>query len=158
MPTTIRSNDSRINFFVGPLVILIGIGGALTAVILSIAMQTAWFLMLFIPALLGVGGGLFILWIARRARLVIDDDGFRWCGFLGAEQSLRWEQVHQLLPPPANQKQTVLVAQLHDRRQVPVRALWTSQTSPAALLGAADHSEAQNALLDAHRAWLAARR
>ena len=52
----------------------------------------------------------------------------------------------------------VAIAQLRDGSQVEVRALWESPTSPAVLLGPPNHSRAQNALLGAHRAWLAGHR
>lgn len=158
MQTTIRSAASRVNVVVGPMVLLIGIGAAVTAVILSIVMQTAWFLMLFLPALLAIGGGLFILWMARRARLEIDSVGFTWCGLLGSAHSVRWDELHQLLPPPPGRPRTVVIAQLRDGRQVEVQAIWEPPTFPAALLTAADHSRAQNALLGAHQGWLGAQR
>jgi hypothetical protein len=158
VPLTIRAASSRVNLVVGPMVLLIGLAAVLAAIILSAALGTAWFLMLLIPAALAIGGGQFILRGARRSRLQIDADGFTWCGFVGAEQTLRWEQVHQLLPPPPASRRTVTIAQLRDGRQVEVQALWEPPTSPAAVLGPQDHSRAQNALLDAHRAWLAGRR
>ncbi len=158
MITTIRSATARVNLVVGPMVVLIGIAAGIAAIILSIVMETAWFLMLLMPALLGIGGGLFILWTTRRARLEIDADGFTWCGFIGAAQSLRWEEVHRLLPPPTGSPRTVVIAQLHDGRRVEVRTLWNSPTTPAALFSVQDHRRAQNALLGAHRAWLAGRR
>ena len=154
----IRSAGAQINLVVGPMVALIGVAALLTGVVLSIVLETAWFLMVLIPAALAIGGGLFILRGARRSRLHIDEGGFTWCGFVGAEQSLRWEQVHQLLPPPPASRRTVTIAQLRDGRQVEVRALWESATSPAAMLGPQDHSRAQNALLGAQRAWLSGRR
>lgn len=158
VPATIRSAASRVNFVVGPLVVLIGLGAALTAVILPFVLGTAWFLMLLLPALLGIGAGLFILWMARRARLQIDARGFTWCGFVGAEHSLRWEELDRLLPPGESSSRVVAVAQLRDGRQLEVEALWNSATAPAALFDAQDHSRARNALLGAHRAWLAGRR
>ncbi len=100
----------------------------------------------------------FLLRGARSSRLQIDPEGFTWCGFVGAEQSLRWQEIHQLLPPPPTSRRVVAIAQLRDGRQVEVRALWESPTSPAVLLGRPDHSRAQNALLGAHRAWLAGHR
>lgn len=158
MPLTIRAASSWINLVVGPMVLLIGLAGGLAAIILSAVLGTAWFLMLLIPAAMAIGGGLFILRGARRSRLQIDADGFTWCGVVGAEQTLRWEQVHRLLPPPPANRRTVTIAQLRDGRQIEVRALWESPTSPAVLLGPPDHRRAQDALLDAHRAWLAGRR
>lgn len=158
MPRTIRGAGSRVNLVIGPLVMLIGIGAGITAIILTIVLGAAGFLALFIPAALALAGGAFVLRGALRSRLQIDADGFTWCGFLGAERSLRWEQLHRLLPPPSGSSRTVAIAELRDRSRIEVRALWESPTSPASLLGAADHSTAQNALLAAHREWLAGRR
>lgn len=158
MQRTIRSAGSRVNLVIGPMVMLIGVGAAITAVVLAIALEAPAFLALFVPAVLALGGGAFILWGAHRSRLRIDGRGFSWCGFVGREQSVRWEQLHQLLPPPPDATRTAAIAQLRDGDRVEVRALWKSATSPASLLGGSDHSEAQNALLAAHRAWLAERR
>lgn len=158
MNLTIRSVAARVNYVVGPFVILIGIGAGITAIVLTWVLESAAFLMLFLPALLAIGAGAFILWAVQRSGLRIDAEGFSWCGALKPAQSLRWEQIHQLLPPPPASPRTVVVAQLRDGRQVEVRAIWESPTSPASLLSPADHSKAQNALLSAHRAWLAAHR
>lgn len=158
MHTTLRSAASRVNLVVGPMVLLIGLGAAVTAVILSIVMQTAWFLMLFIPAVLGIAGGLLILWLARRARLEIDAEGFRWCGFAGPERSVRWEELHQLLPPPAGRPRIVAVAQLRDGGQVEIEAVWQTTRALSAFYGSSDHRRAQDALRGAHQAWLAGRR
>lgn len=158
MQTVIRSAGARVNFVVGPMVVLIGVAALLAGVVLSVVMETAWFMMFLLPAAMGIGAGLFLLRGARRSRLQIDPEGFTWCGFVGAEQSLRWQEIHQLLPPPPTSRRVVAIAQLRDGRQVEVRALWESPTSPAVLLGRPDHSRAQNALLGAHRAWLAGHR
>lgn len=158
MRRTIRGNGARVNVIVGPMVMVIGVVTALSAVVLSVALGSAWFLCMLIPAALALGGGLLILWTSRRSRLTIDDHGFTWCGAFGAPSSLAWEQVHQLLPPPAGDPRLVLIVQLRDGTRVPVRAMWAPPTSPSSLLGSADHSAAQNALLAAHRHWLAAHR
>ena len=158
MSITIRSVAAKVNYAVGPFVILIGIAAGITAIILTWVLESAGFLMLFLPSLLAIGAGVFILWAVQRSGLRIDGQGFSWCGAFKAAQSLRWEQVHQLLPPPPGSPRTVVIAQLHEGRQVEVRAIWESPTSPAALLTPADHSRAQNALLNAHQEWLAARR
>ncbi|WP_243733760.1 hypothetical protein [Brachybacterium sp. AG952] len=154
----IRSAGAQINLVVGPMVALIGVAALLAGVVLSIVLETAWFLMFLIPAAMGIGAGLLLLRGARRSRLQIDPEGVTWCGFVGAEQSLRWQEIHQLLLPPPASRRVVAIAQLRDGRQVEVRALWESPTSPAVLLGSSDHSRAQNALLGAHRAWLAGHR
>ena len=154
----IRSAGAQVNLVVGPMVALIGVAALLAGVVLSIVLETAWFLMFLIPAAMGIGAGLLLLRGARRSRLQIDPEGVTWCGFAGAEQSLRWQEIHQLLPPPPASRRVVAIAQLRDGRQVEVRALWESPTSPAVLLGPSDHSRAQNALLGAHRAWLAGHR
>lgn len=158
MRYTVQSASSRVNVVVGPLVVLIGVAAGIAAIVLSLVLESAWFLVLSLPALMAIGAGTAIFWGARRAGLRIDEQGFTWCGFLGASQSLRWEQIHQLVPPAAGSPRTVLVAQLRDGRQFEVRALWQSPTSPASLFTTPDHSRAQNALLSTHRAWLASHR
>lgn len=158
MSITIRSVAATVNYAVGPFVILIGIAAGIAAVVLTWVLESAGFLLLFFPSLLAVGAGAFILWAVHRSGLRIDEQGFSWCGAFKAAQSLRWEQVHQLLPPPPGSPRTVVIAQLRDGRQVEVRAVWESPTSPSSLLSAADHSTAQNALLSAHQEWLTARR
>ena len=89
MHAVIRSAGAQINLVVGPMVALIGVAALLTGVVLSIVLETAWFLMFLIPAAMGIGAGLLLLRGARRSRLQIDPEGFTWCGFVGAEQSLR---------------------------------------------------------------------
>ena len=89
----IRSAGAQINLVVGPMVALIGVAALLTGVVLSIVLETAWFLMFLIPAAMGIGAGLLLLRGARRSRLQIDPEGFTWCGFAGAEQSLRWQEI-----------------------------------------------------------------
>lgn len=159
MQQTIRGTGSRVNVVVvGPMVILLGVGAGITAIVLSIVLQNPAYLGLFFPAVLALGGGAFVMWGARRSRLQVDEHGATWSGFVGAKQSLRWDQVHRLLPPPAGTSRTVAIAQLRDGSRLEVRALWESPTSPGSLMGATDHSEAQNALLAAHRGWLAAHR
>ena len=133
MHAVIRSAGAQINLVVGPMVALIGVAALLTGVVLSIVLETAWFLMFLIPAAMGLGAGLLLLRGARRSRLQIDPEGFTWCGFAGAEQSLRWQEIHQLLPPPPASRRVVAIAQLRDGRQVEVRALWESPISPAVL-------------------------
>ena len=155
MQQTIRGTGSRVNtVIVGPMVMLIGVGAGITAIVLSIVLQAPGFLALFLPALLALGGGAFVLWGARRSRLRVDEHGATWSGFLGATRSLRWDQVHRLLPPPAGDPRCVAIVQLRDGSHREVHALWESRTSPVSLMGAPDHSEAQNALLAGHRAWL----
>lgn len=124
MRTVFRGAAARVNLIVGPMVALIGIAAGLAAIILSVALGTAWFLLLFLPALMGTGAGAFLFWAARRARMEIDAEGFRWSAFAGSEQSVRWEQLHRLLPPPPGRPRTVAIAQLGDGRQVAVEAVW----------------------------------
>ncbi|MFW6600285.1 hypothetical protein ACQBAU_09740 [Propionibacteriaceae bacterium Y2011] len=158
MSQVIRSSGAKVNFVVGPMVMVIGVGALVTAVVLSVVMETPGFLALLIPAALALGGGAFIVWMARRARLQIDAEGFTWCGFFGPEQSLGWARVHRLLPPPPGAKRMAALAQLRDNSVVEVRALWQSPTSPLTLLGATDHRAEFEALVTAHRAWLARQR
>lgn len=158
METTFRATGSRVNLVVGPLVMLFGVLAALTAVILSLAMQTAGFLLLLVPAAFGVGAGAFVLRGARRSRLRIDAEGFVWAGFVGAERAVRWQELDRLLPPGPGDPRLVATALLRDGTPVPVRALWEPATVPSVLSGGPEHSEMQNALLAAHRHWLAAHR
>lgn len=158
METTFRSSSSRINFFVGPMVMVVGVLAAIAAVVLSLVMETAGFLALLVPAVLALGGGSFVLWGARRSRLRIDADGFVWAGFVGAQRSVRWQLLERLVPPAPGDQRLVATALLREGTQVPVRALWVPATFPSMLSGGPDHSEVQNALVSAHRQWLAAHR
>lgn len=158
METTFRSAASRLNVVVGPMVMLMGVLAAIAALVLSLVLETFLFLGLLIPAALGLGGGAFVLWGARRARLRIDADGFVWAGFLGAQHSVRWQSLDRLLPPTPGDSRLVATALLRDGTSVPVRALWDPPTFPSVLSGGPDHSEVQDALLSAHRRWTAAHR
>lgn len=158
MQTTFRSSASRINAVVGPMVMVIGICAAIAAVVLSLVMETAAFLALLIPAVLALGGGAFVLWGARRSRLRIDAEGFVWAGFVGAQRAVRWQMVQRLMPPAPEDPRLVAMVLLRDGTQVPLQALWEPATFPVSLAGGADHSAAQNALIAAHRQWLATHR
>lgn len=142
---------------VGPMVMLIGLAAAITAVVLSLTLSTAWFLALLLPAVLALAAGGFIIWISRRSRLEIRPDGVTWCGPLGAESSLAWTQVQQILPAPPGSPRTAAIAQLTDGSRVPIEARWIPATAPSNVLGGADHSEALKALADGHRTFLARR-
>lgn len=158
METVFRSSSSRINFVVGPMVMVIGILAAIAALVLSFVLETIGFLFLLIPAALALGGGAFVLWGARRSRLRIDADGFVWAGFVGAQRSVRWQMLERLVPPAPGDPRLVATALLRDGTPVAVRALWAPATFPASLGGGQDHSEVQNALIAAHRHWLAGQR
>ena len=157
METTFRSSSSRLNVVVGPLVMGIGVLGAVAAVVLALVLEPG-FLILLIPAALGVGGGAFVLWGARRSRLRIDAEGFVWSGFVGPQRSVRWQMLERLVPPAPGDRRLVATALLRDGTQVPVRALWEPATFPSSLSGGPDHSAVQDALLSAHRGWLAGHR
>lgn len=154
-PTTIRSSASTVNFVVGPMVVLIGITAAVAAVVLTFVMQTAWMLMLLLPGILGMGAGLFILWMARRARLEITGEGFTWCGFLGKPHSMQWAQLQQIMPPRTPGARAVALLVLRDGKQVDMEALWESQTSPGTLMGGRDRTSVRNQLIQGHQQWLA---
>ncbi|MBM7499837.1 hypothetical protein JOD52_000677 [Brachybacterium muris] len=158
MNKTIRSASARINVVVGPLVALMGVAVAIAAVALSIVLESMWPLLLFIPALMGIGAGLFLLRAALRSGLRIDGDGFTWQGFTGPAHSLRWDQLHRLVPPPGRAPRTVAIAQLRDGSQVEVIALWESPTSPMAVAGLSDQTATRKTLVEAHRYWLAQQR
>lgn len=136
---------------------LIGMGAvALVAVVVLGIVVAPWLLsFLFAPALLFAGGALN-LWMGRRARLEVGDEGFVWCGFVGKPRSLAWRDVRQILPPPPGARSRLAaVAWLNDGRYADVDALWLSPTSPATLFGRIDHRAAQQLLIDGHRAYLA---
>lgn len=158
MQKTLRSASARINVVVGPFVALMGVAAAITGVVLSLVMESLWPLVLFVPALIGIGAGLFLLRAALRSGLRIDGDGFTWQGFTGPAHSLRWDQLHRLVPPPGRAPRTVAVAQLRDGSQVEVIALWESPTSPMAVAGFSDQTAARDSLIEAHRCWLARQR
>lgn len=158
MNHVIRSASARGNDVVGPLVMVMGVLAMVTAIVLVIALDSAWFLGLFLPALMGIGAGLFITRMAKRARLEITPAGFTWAGPSGPERSLRWEQVYRIVHPGQADRRIAAVAQLHDGSLVPIRAEWNSPTSPAVLLGMEDHTEALRTLVGAHQQWLAAHR
>ncbi len=158
MATVFRSPSSRINVVVGPMVMVVGVLAAIAAVVLSLVMETPGFLALLIPAVLALGGGAFVLWGALRSRLRLEKDGFVWAGFVGAQRSVRWQELARLEPPAPGDHRLVATALLRDGTRVPVRALWEPATRPSVLSGAQDHSEVQNALLSAHRRWLAGHR
>lgn len=155
--TVIRSVGTSLLFFVGPLVMLIGLGAGITAIVLMITLEPM-FVLLFMPALFALTAGALLIIGARRARLLIDADGFRWRGAIGAEQSVSWHELEQLLPPPPGTRRGVAIAQLRDGRRIDVRATWESPTSPAVLLGVGNQGRAQQALLAGHRSWLAGHR
>lgn len=76
MDVIFRTAGSRITHVVGPFVMVIGVLAGIAAIVLSVVMETAGFLALFIPAALALGGGAFILRGARRSRMHIDSTGF----------------------------------------------------------------------------------
>jgi len=158
MDTTFRSAGSRINQIVGPMVMLIGVAAAVAAVVLTFALGHAGFLGLLVPAVLALGGGALVLRGALRSRLRIDAQGFRWAGFFGPERSVPWERLQRIAPPASGDPRLVALAQLHDGTTVPVRAVWEPATLASSLSGGPDHTAVQNALISAHRQWLAGRR
>lgn len=158
MDVIFRTADSRITHVVGPFVMVIGVLAGIAAIVLSVVMETAGFLALFIPAALALGGGAFILRGARRSRMHIDSTGFTWAGFLGQQQSVRWDALHRIAPPTSGDRRLVALALLRDGTTVPVRALWEPPTLPSALTVGPNHAEVYGTLVTAHQRWLAARR
>lgn len=158
MQRTIHSSGAKINAVVGPMVMVIGVGAAVAGIVLSIVIGTPGFLAFFIPAALAIGGGLLIIRMSRRAGLRIEDEGFRWCGFFGPEQSLAWHQVQQIFPPPPGSRRVAALAQLRDGSVRQIDAVWQSPTSPVTLLGDGGDREALHALIAGHQDWLSRRR
>lgn len=160
MHETYRDRAARLNTVVtGPMVVVIGVATAIAAIVLSIVLETAWFLVLFIPALLALGGGGFIIWFSRRSRLEVTPAELVWCGALGAERRLAWERIDRITPAPAGAPpRLAALAQLTDGSVEEIRALWTSPTAPTSVLGGLDHSEQVALMIRGHRAHLASRR
>ena len=159
MHEVMRTASSKVNVVVGPFVMLMGVLAAIAAVALSILAETVWFLALFIPAALALGGGLFILWGARRSRLEITPQQLIWCGFIGSEKRLDWAQIAQISPPPAGSSHRVAaIAHLVSGQATEIRALWESSTSPGPLAGVSDHSRALHLMIQGHQAFLAQQR
>lgn len=156
MSQVIRGNG-RASIFVGWILIALGAAAVVVFVILSFTIAPWVLVFLFGPLMLFAGGGIN-LWMGSRSRLEIRPDRFVWAGSLGATHEIAWHDVWQiLLPPPGSRPRLAAIAQLRDGRCVDVEALWVSPTSPTlALGGAPDHSRAQQALIDGHRAYLAA--
>ena len=92
MDSTFRSAGSRVNVVVGPLVMLIGVGAAITAVVLTLVLGEPGFLALLIPAALALGGGAFVLWgapggsLARGVRAAAGRHGRARPGAVGARE------------------------------------------------------------------------
>lgn len=159
MPQIHRSAGAQVNrLVVGPMVMLIGVGAAITGVVLAVVLEVPLFLLFVALGAAVVTAGFLVQRMGRRARLEFTADGFTWCGFLGSERSLRWEQVHRILPPPPGAPRVAALAQLRDGSVQEVRAVWESGTSPSVLAGGSDHAPARAALITAHQAWLAGRR
>lgn len=150
---TIRTTG-RVSLGIGWMLIGMGAAALVAVIILGFVLEPWLFSFLFAPVLLFLGGGVN-LWIGRRARLEVGSDGFLWCGFFGRPRSLSWRDVRQiLLPPQGAPRRLAAVAQLYDGQYVEVDALWQSPTSPAALTGGVDHRQAQQLLIEGHRAYL----
>lgn len=134
---------------------LMGVGGLITGIVLCFVMNTVAFMFFVFPAALGFAGGALVLWGARRSRLQIDASGFTWAGFFGTERSVRWDQLQQIVPPTPGYPRLIAFALLRDGSWVPVEALWEPPTLPSVMGGGPDHADVHDALVAAHRTWLA---
>lgn len=159
MEQIIRGGGSRTTMVIGPLVMVIGAAAGVAGIVLALALDSAGFLALLIPAALGLVGGALVLRGARRARLRADGAGIIWAGVLGPESSLRWEEIHRVDPPPPGDARTAAVVTLRDGAVVPIRAVWEAPTSPAKLLGGGGGDlRPYQMLVTSHQRWLAGRR
>lgn len=139
------------------MVMVIGAFTAVSAIVLSFVMHTPWFLILFLPGAMAIGGGALVLRGARRSQMRIDAAGFTWAGFFGAQRSVRWTELDRIMPPTPDDRLLVGFALLRDGRWIPVRAVWEPAAWP--VMWRAPHvAPVYHALIAAHQEWLARHR
>lgn len=136
---------------------LIGMGAVAVVVLTVLSFTVAHWIVFFLlaPLLMLVGGGINLR-MGYRARLEVRPDRFIWCGTVGREFTVFWRDVWQIvLPAPGSRPRLAALAQMRDGSAVEIEALWFPQASLGAVLSPPDHSRAQQALIDGHRAYLA---
>jgi len=148
--------SGRISLIVGWVTIALMIPAIVVPVIVAMVTRQPMVLIFLISSIpLFIGGGVN-LWIGKRTRLEIQPDQFIWCGFYGPPKSLPWHTVRQiLLPPRGSHRRLAAIAALHDGTFVEIESLWESPMAPRNLLVGHDHSQAQHALIEGHKAFLA---
>ncbi|MCD1285894.1 MULTISPECIES: hypothetical protein [unclassified Brevibacterium] len=152
---TIIRRDGNISTFVAWMLACMGVLAIIVLVILAIFADPMLLIFLFGPVLLFIGA-----WVnyhlGSRSRLEITPERFIWCGSIGRPRSIEWQHVDRILIPPRGARpRLAAVARLRNGQHVEIDALWLSPTSPANLLTTPDHREAQHALIEGHKAFLA---
>lgn len=152
---TIRSGVSKLLFWMGPALILVGvvmgIGGVVAAVLTG---DTSLVGMLILTAVGGVAGGLMHA-AGRRARVEVSALDVRWFPVIGAPTNVAWEAVQQVEVPvdPSNGRAVRLL--LRDGRRLEISALSMS-TGDGGAWADSGYLNAGQQLVEAHQGWLQA--
>ncbi|MCU4297750.1 hypothetical protein D3I60_11790 [Brevibacterium permense] len=147
--------EGNISTFIGWMLVVMAILAFITVILLAIFAEPAFLIFLFAPVLALIGA-----WVNfhldTRARLEITPEEFIWCGFTGRPHRIAWRDLDRiLLPAPGSRYRLAAAVRLRDGRIVEIDSLWLSPTNPANVLSPPDHTEAQRALIDGHKAYLA---
>ncbi|UVI34887.1 hypothetical protein [Brevibacterium spongiae] len=154
MNTVIR-REGNISKFIGWMLVVMAGLVFITLIVIAIVGDPVALFFLFGPVILLIGA-----WVnfhmGSRARLEITPDEFVWCGFTGRARRIAWRDLDRILIPASGLRpRLAAAARLRDGRIIEVEALWISPTNPANILSPPDHTEAQRALIDGHKAYLA---
>ena len=147
--------EGNISKFIGWMLVVMAILAFITVILLAIFADPILLIFLFGPVILLIGA-----WVnfhmGARARLEITPEEFIWCGFTGRPRRIAWRDLDRILiPAPGSRYRLAAAARLRDGRIVEIDSLWLSPTKPANILAPPDHTEAQQALIDGHKAYLA---
>ena len=145
----------NISKFIGWMLVVMAILAFITVILLAIFADPILLIFLFGPVILLIGA-----WVnfhmGARARLEITPEEFIWCGFTGRPRRIAWRDLDRILiPAPGSRYRLAAAARLRDGRIVEIDSLWLSPTNPANILAPPDHTAAQQALIDGHKAYLA---
>ncbi|WP_349826716.1 hypothetical protein [Brevibacterium litoralis] len=156
MHRTIRSSLAGITTFLMVMFFVLG-GLLLVAAVLLGILVDPWLLFTGLACLPLFGFALLYRWTRRRTRLEITPEGFTWWGYaFTSERHIRWDQVVRVDPPaPGMPKGTAALVLLRDGTARPVYAEWEP---PVVRLLGYDFRPAHAALVEGHKAWLAAHR
>ncbi|HJE78122.1 MAG TPA: hypothetical protein K8V74_09280 [Brevibacterium epidermidis] len=147
--------EGNISKVIGWMLVVMAIIAFITVILLAIFAEPVLLIFLFGPVILLIGA-----WVnfhlGARARLEITPEEFIWCGFTGRPRRIAWRELDRILiPAPDSRYRLAAAARLRDGRIVEIDSLWLSPTNPANMLTPPDHTEAQRALIDGHKAYLA---
>jgi hypothetical protein len=151
---TIIRREGKISTGVGWMLTVMAVLAFITVIVLTFVIDTWLLYLLFAPVILLIGAGVNF-WMGARARLEITPEEFIWCGFVGSARRIAWRDLDRILiPAPGSRRRLAAAARLKDGSIVEIDAKWISPTSPANLLSVPNHSEAQRALVNGHKAFL----